>query len=304
MAKNQNDFIAVSAPGGTMKRGSGRRGILFRLGRAMVIAGLIFYLGACLLVFGLQRKLLFVPPVRSPEQVSFQAQLAGLERWTNAAGTYLGMKRTLPGSSAEASVLICYGNGGSATGGAKYADDLQGIVPVDVYILQYPGYEDRPGEPTRASLLAAATEALQALGTNRPVYLLGESLGTGVASYLAGQFPDRVAGLMLLSPYERLADVAQYQYPWLPARWMLRDDLWSGQYLARYRGLLGVMVDGRDTVVPERFGRRLFNDYAGPKRLWEFPDLGHIQIGAPQLEFWRQVVAFWQLPPVVARAPR
>ena len=41
---------------------------------------------------------------------------------------------------------------------------------------------------------------MQLLGTNRPVYLVGESFGSGVAAYLAGTRPDRVAGLMLLSP--------------------------------------------------------------------------------------------------------
>lgn len=269
-------------------------GWCFRCVRSVVIAVVLFYLAACALVFSFQRNLLFVPTVRSAEQVSVLAQKDGLERWTNSSGVYLGLKRPCPGRPAEAAVLICYGNGGTATGRAMYADELQNVAPVDVYILQYPGYEDRTGEPNRHTLLAAGAEALQALGTNQPVYLLGESLGTGVASYLAGQFPARISGLVLLSPYERLADVAQYQYPWLPARFMMRDDLWSGKYLASYHGPVAVMVAGRDDVVPERFGRKLFDEYGGPKQLWVFPNCGHIQIGSPQESFWRAVVNFWK----------
>jgi len=269
-------------------------GIGFRLIRSVVVGVVLFYLAACALVFSFQRKLLFVPTVRSAEQVSVLAQKDSLERWTNSSGVYLGLKRLCPGRTAEAAVLICYGNGGTATGRAMYADELQSVAPVDVYILQYPGYEDRAGEPTRETLLVAAAEALQAMGTNQPVYLLGESLGTGVASYLAGQFSARISGLLLLSPYERLADVAQYQYPWLPARFMMRDDLWSGRYLASYHGPVAVMVAGRDDVVPERFGRKLFDEYGGPKQLWVFPNCGHIQIGSPQEAFWRAVVNFWK----------
>lgn len=269
-------------------------GIWFRLIRSVVIAVVLFYLVACALVFSFQRKLLFVPTVRSAEQVSVLAQRGNLERWTNSSGAYLGLKRLCPGRPAEAAVLICYGNGGTATGRGMYADELQSVAPLDVYILQYPGYEDRAGEPTRETLLAAAAEALQATGTNQPVYLLGESLGTGVASYLAGQFPAQISGLVLLSPYERLADVAQYQYPWLPARFMMRDDLWSGRFLASYHGPVAIMVASRDDVVPERFGRKLFDEYAGPKQLWVFPNCGHIQIGSPQEAFWRAVVNFWR----------
>jgi pimeloyl-ACP methyl ester carboxylesterase len=253
--------------------------------------------GGCGLVFCCQRKLLFVPPVRDAQQVSQLARQAGLERWKNSRGENVGMKRLAATQPAAASVLICYGNASSATGCAHYADVLQALAPLDVFILEYPGYEDRAGPPTRETLLHAAADALPLLATNRPVFLVGESLGTGVASWLAGNFPGKISGLMLLSPYERLADVAQFQYPWLPARWLMRDDLWSGKFLQSFRGPVGVMVDGRDRIVPARFGRRLFENFAGPKRLWEFSDSGHVQVGEPLEKFWREVIAFWQLNP-------
>ncbi len=266
------------------------RGRFLRSLRFLLVAVMVLYLGVCALVFCFQRKLLYLPPVRSPEQTRSRAHQAGLERWTNSSGVYLGMKRP-----AEASVLICYGNASSATGCACYADALQSLAPLDVFILQYPGYEDKSGEPTRGTLFAAAVQGLGVMSTNQPVFLLGESLGTGVASYLAGEFPDRVSGVMLLAPYERLADVAQYQYPWLPARWLTLDDFRSGNYLAMYHGPVGVMVDGRDTIVPARFGLKLFNGYAGRKHLWRFSELGHAQIGEPQEKFWRGVLEFWQV---------
>jgi pimeloyl-ACP methyl ester carboxylesterase len=53
-------------------------------------------------------------------------------------------------------------------------------------------------------------------------------------------------------------------------------------------------VDGRDEVVPEKFGRRLYDSYAGPKRLWKYPDSGHIAIGEPPAKFWGEVLDFWQ----------
>jgi pimeloyl-ACP methyl ester carboxylesterase len=64
--------------------------------------------------------------------------------------------------------------------------------------------------------------------------------------------------------------------------------------LRRYHGPVGVMVDGRDQVVPEKFGLRLYHDYTGPKRLWEFPQGGHIEIAEPPAKFWAEVIKFWQ----------
>ena len=74
----------------------------------------------------------------------------------------------------------------------------------------------------------------------------------------------------------------------------------SQDYLRRYHGPVGIMVDGRDTVVPEKFGRRLYDGYPGPKRLWRFPEGNHISIPEPPAKFWGEVLNFWQTnPPVV-----
>jgi len=132
------------------------------------------------------------------------------------------------------------------------------------------------------------------LPTNQPIYLVGESLGTGVASFLAGKFPERINGIILLSPYDRLANIAQSRYPWLPARWLLLDQFPSENFLKSYHGSVGVMLDGRDRIVPEIYGQRLYDGYAGAKKLWRYPDSGHIQIGEAPENFWRAVVKFWK----------
>jgi pimeloyl-ACP methyl ester carboxylesterase len=48
------------------------------------------------------------------------------------------------------------------------------------------------------------------------VYLVGESLGTGVAAYLVGHYPEKISGIALLAPYPCLADVAQAHMKLLP----------------------------------------------------------------------------------------
>jgi uncharacterized protein len=262
-----------------------RRGLL-------LFAGLYFFICAGCATF--QRRLIYYPSVFTRAQVDQMAQQAGLERWTNSAGQFVGLKRPSAKQPAQGSVMIMYGNGSTAIGASHYADEIQAVAPLDVFILEYPGYEDRPGSPSQKSLFNAAAEAFQTLPTGQPIYLVGESLGSGVASYLAGTYPDKIAGVILISPFNSLTDVAQAHFPVLPVRLFLADRFPSEKYLRNYRGKLGATVDGKDTVVPEKFGLRLFNGYAGPKKLWQFPEGGHCQIMQPPSEFWKEVVKFWQ----------
>ena len=241
-----------------------------------------------------QRSLVYFPAVFTREQVDQMAQLARLERWTNSIGQSIGFKRLSPKQPAEGTVMIMYGNGSTAIGCEHYVNDIQSVAAFDVFILEYPGYEDRPGSPSQDSLFNAADEAFRTLSSNRPIYLVGESLGTGVASYLAGTYSNEIAGVVLISPFNRLTDVAQDHYPLLPVRLLLVDRFPSEEFLRNYHGKVGVTVDGRDTVVPEKFGLRLYHDYAGPKKLWEFPGGGHCDIMEPPSKFWKEVVEFWQ----------
>jgi len=273
-----------------------RTGFARRALGLLLLTGVAAYVAVCLGMGICQRRLLYHPRHVPAEQVEALAKQARLERWRDASGEAIGFKRLSSSQPASGQVLILYGNGGSATGCAHYADDIQGEAALDVFILDYPGYADRTGSPTERNLYRAADQALQTLATNLPTYLLGESLGTGVAAYLAGSQPDRIAGVVLLSPFDGVANVAQDRFPFLPTRFLLIDRFSSADHLRGYCGPVAVMVDGRDNVVPERFGRRLYDGYAGPKKLWEFPKHGHIRIGEPRARFWREVLSFWQLP--------
>jgi len=267
------------------------------LGRVVWLLLLVcgsLYLLVCVAVAVLQRSLIYLPSVFTREQVDQMAQSAQLERWTNSAGQFIGLKRASPRQPSEGTVMILYGNGSTATGCEHYVNDIQGVAAFNIFILEYPGYEDRPGSPSQDSLFNAADEAFRTLPPNQPVYLVGESLGTGVASYLAGTYSNKIAGAVLISAFNGLTDVAQNHYPLLPVRLLLVDRFPSEKYLRHYQGKVGVTVDGRDTIVPEKFGLRLFNEYTGPKKLWEFSGGGHCEIMEQPSKFWKEAVEFWQ----------
>lgn len=253
------------------------------------------YLLLCLIVALFQRHFLYHPRVLTPPQVDQQAIAQQLERWRNPAGQPIGMQRRSPHQPAQGQILVTYGNENSATGGAAYADDLQSLGDFNVFILEYPGYADRPGKPTETSLFQAADEALALLPTNQPTYLVGESLGTGVTAYLAGTQPRRINGILLLAPYNHLSAVGQYHLPILPVWLLLADRFESDKYLRQYHGPVGIVVGSVDRVVPAKLGRQLFDDYAGPKKLWEFPHDDHNDVFTTLPAIGRQLLQLWQV---------
>src|SRR5215469_14631718 len=162
-----------------------------------------------------QRRLLYFPPVFRPEQVDEMGKFERMERWLGPQGTQLGWKRLAPTQPSQGRVMLMHGNAGCAFQCGRYANVLQQVAPFDVFVVEYPGYADRAGKPSERAIYEAAANAFEQLPTNGPTYLLGESLGTGVAAYLAGRFPDKIAGVIMLAPFNRLAAVAQSHYPLL-----------------------------------------------------------------------------------------
>jgi len=261
----------------------------------LLCAGL--YLLACVGCASFQRRLIYFPTAFSAQDVDAMAASENLERWKSSAGKPIGWKRLSPRQPARASVLVSHGNACCAFQCRRYVDAIQASAPLDVFIVEYPGYADCPGKPSEAALDDAASRALETLATASasPVYLIGESLGTGVAAHLAGKYPEKIAGIVLLAPYPRLADVAQAHIRIFPVHWMLSEHFPAEENLRNYRGPVAALVGGRDTVVPQRFGRTLYERYAGPKRLWEFPQLDHDSLMDQPPGIWKQIVEFWEI---------
>jgi len=261
--------------------------------RTLTIASVVYFI-LCVGCAGLQRRMIYFPPTVNSSEVERYASSQNLTRWTDARGNAIGWKRLSPVQPAQGQVLITHGNAGCAFQCGHYADVIQQAGPLDVFIVEYPGYENRQGKPSERSLYAAAEEALGLLTTNRPTYLVGESLGTGVATYLAGKHSNEVAGVVLLAPYNSLVSVGQAHMMILPVGLILADRFPSEQHLRSYHGPVAMLVGGRDTVIPLRFGRKLYDAYSGPKQLWEFPEGNHGTIMLQPPETWKQIIGFLQ----------
>jgi pimeloyl-ACP methyl ester carboxylesterase len=263
---------------------------------ALVVAiGVGCALGAIALLVVFQRRLLYQPTRESEPAALARAARLRLVPWRGAAGAFLGWRADAV-ARPRARVLVLHGNGGAALDRAQL---VEALAPhgLDVVLLEYPGYGPRPGEPSLATLTRAAADALELLAAEgAPVWLLGESLGSGVAGRAFAERPALVAGLLLVTPFADLATVARARFPLVP-RMLLRDRYAPARDLATFDGPAVVLVAGKDDVVTADEGRRLFAALRGPKQLYEQPDATHNTLDLDaEGALWGEIVSFLASP--------
>jgi len=248
----------------------------------------IGYLGLAGYVYLFQERLLYFPDESSVNM----AGVFGLKPWPSE-NNFHGFLSSRPPANCAGTFLVWHGNGGAALHRTYFTEALEGRG-FRVVLLEYPGYCGRPGRPGEKTIIA---DALAAVDLARsafpgPIYLLGESMGCGVAAEVARE-RSWVNGVVLLTPWSTLPDVAQSKYWYFPARWLTRDRYDSVGNLSGYMGPVAVFLAENDEVVPARFGRRLFDSLKSHKRLWVFEGAGHnTWPNDPHQSWWDEATGF------------
>lgn len=226
---------------------------VLRCGSGLVL-GLIVLVS---LVGCMQRRLLYYPTHDNMTGLAAQSQLA---RW-EIAGEFTGYARIV--SAPQRIWLVLHGNGGQA---AQRGYVVERVRRIDsVFILEYPGYGDRSGKPSRDAFDAAARKAynwiIQQYGIDR-VVVLGESLGSGPACMLA-RTARPPKHLVLIVPFDVLTDVAKEKFAWLPVGLIMLDRWNNVEALQGYKGRLDVFGASNDAVIPAHHARHLAESIPG-----------------------------------------
>jgi hypothetical protein len=220
-----------------------------------VLAGIYLLLGACF--YFLQEALVYHP--------SHRATAAELTPW-RIDGQLVGCSRE-PAAQPRAVWLIMQGNGGQA-GLRGY---FQHVPPEEaLYILEYPGYGQRSGEPSREAINAAAVAAYHELRRrfpDVPVGVVGESFGSGPASQLALE-PRPPDSLVLIVPVARFDLVLSRYVPFVPVRLLLRHNWDNLAALRDYRGPVTIYAAESDEVISREQTLLLAGSLPAARLVW------------------------------------
>jgi pimeloyl-ACP methyl ester carboxylesterase len=246
----------------------------------------------CLIMFGgiaiFQDRFLYFPDKAAPgDMVS-----GGLRAWPTQQD-FRGLVAE-PAEPARATAIVFHGNAGHAGHRKFYATALTRLG-LRVILAEYPGYGPREGAVGEQNLVADAEQTITLAHRlyGAPLLLIGESLGAGVVAAAGARQPDRTAGLLLITPWDRLEHIAAYHYPWLPVQWLLRDRYDSATNLASFGRPVLVVVAERDSIVPARFGVALYAALADPRQLSVVKAAEHNDwVGHVDDTWWREAITF------------
>lgn len=239
-----------------------------------VVAGLYLLLVA--LAYSFQRSLLYFPDhyVLSEEELS-EAGFDAIKITAEGSGELISLWRA-PTDQTKPVIIHFHGNGGSlAVRMSIYqsmAQEGAGVLAVG-----YPGYGGNSGAPSEDAFYAAAQAnydwlIAEGYGADR-IVIAAQSLGTGVATWLASQ--NEASGLILEAAYTGMDDMAQRQFSLLPAKLLIKDRYRSIDRIDQINMPLSWIHGTNDELIPFAMGQSLFDGAKEPKFAHPVKNGGH-----------------------------
>lgn len=191
---------------------------------------------------------------------------------------------------AEKKLVIYYG--GNAEDIYYNIPDLQKLEGIATLLVNYRGYGLSNGKTSEKNLFSDAVAIYDDIfPTYHPekIVLLGRSLGTGVATYLASK--RKTDGVILVTPYDSMLNMAKEKFPFLPTSIILRHKFDSLRYVKKIECPILVLYSGNDSVVPNRRTENLIKNIDGHKIIVLIKEADHNNISIYP-EYWENLVKF------------
>jgi len=258
-----------------------------KMALGLVIGLAIAYVAVLVMLFVVQRKIIFNPSPERPGLLDAQAP-AGMHEVALPSTDGLTITSWyLPPTRPDGQVIAYFhGNAG------HHGDRLPRILPYaaqgyGALLVGYRGYGGNPGTASEGGLYDDARTALDFLRDQgvRPdqLILFGESLGSAVATQMALERPARA--LILEAPFASILRSARQRYKFLVFDLLVRDKFDTLSKITRVEKPLLVIHGDLDRTTPAHFGHLVFATAKEPKQGFFPPDAGHnnlMQHGMPE----------------------
>jgi pimeloyl-ACP methyl ester carboxylesterase len=173
---------------------------------------------------------------------------------TASDGTELAGVIASPTDGPREGEVLLLGFGGNVWNVEYMALSLHRQFPsMSVAGFHYRGYRPSGGRPGAKGILADSLEIFDLLQAQLPAtqtIAIGFSIGSPVAAFLARH--RAIAGVILVTPFDSLVELARGQFPWLPVRWLMRHRLPTLEFFREVSAPTAIIAAGRDSVVPPR----------------------------------------------------
>ncbi len=118
-----------------------------------------------------------------------------------------------------------------------------------IYLVNYRGYGGSSGAPSEAALYQDALAVFDRIAEqHHSITVMGRSLGSGIATYLATR--RKVDKLVLITPCDSMQQLAKQHYPLYPVAFLLREKYDSVGRAGEIAVATLMLIAGNDRIIP------------------------------------------------------
>lgn len=265
---------------------------------SILLVGIVGFLLLHVLLYFAQERMIFFPqPLADEVRAAVHRAVPDVEEIALpvADGQRLHGWFVPNGADArQAPVLIYFG--GNAEEVSPLALEGAALRGISLALFNYRGYGRSTGAPGEQALFSDALAIYDHVASlpqvdRKRIIVMGRSLGSAVATYLASRRP--VTAVVLVTPYDSMAAVARTHYPFLLTGFLLKHSFDSVSRARTIDAPMLALIAGADTIIPPRHGEALAKAWRGPVTSVVLPIAGHNDIGSHPA-YWRSIREFLQ----------
>ncbi len=217
----------------------------------------------CAYLYFFQEKQLFSPPGKSQNlaqipaknKISFNIHNIKLNGITSGNITN------------EKPVVIYFG--GNAEDVFYNFVDFSDQLNAQFVAFNYRGFAGNEGKPTVKAFINDAEAILNKMIAEysldpKNIILMGRSFGSAIAVQLSKT--QTTGGVILISPFDSLSNIAKRYFPWIPVSLLLKHPLDSLEIAKQARLPLLIVAAEVDHIIPLAYSENLFNAWASKQK--------------------------------------
>ncbi|MBS1255965.1 MAG: hypothetical protein MAG581_01775 [Deltaproteobacteria bacterium] len=242
---------------------------------------LLIYLLACAVMYLFQRKLIYYPTPKIPHKFK-EIKLANQNETIQVVVLNEGR---------DEAMLYFGGNAEAVIYNAE--NFLKAFPQHTVYLMNYRGYGGSSGWPTEESIFSDALLLFdKAQEKHQTISVIGRSLGSGVAVFLASMRP--VRKMALVTPYDSIKSLGQSKFFMFPVFLLLKDKYDSLSRVKNIKAQTLALVAENDEVIPNKHSMRLIDEFP-PEQITAvtITNSGHNDISFGE-EYYQQLKDFFE----------
>lgn len=271
-----------------------KRNPMLKIIEKLLIAFIIIYVLICLAAVFFQEKLIFPRQKLSDDAITVSTRIDDIEdiELKMKDGNKMRGWFVKNSISEKSNLLIYFG---------ANAEEVSRIIPRmskfqnwSVVLINYRGYGKSEGTPSEQTLFSDSLEIYDYFANREDInksniILMGRSIGTGVATYLAEK--RNTSAVILVSPYDTLGGIVKEKCPILPVNLILKHRFDSISRAPSIKSPLLIIVGTEDKLIPIWHSRRLGEAWGGKVSFEKIIGEGHNSIDDGE-EYWNKINKF------------